>query len=299
MGACFFVHVTRPFKHTKENLVIKEGVAETMPELPEMETYKRLLSGQIIGKPITEIEVNREKTINAPSTQFIQELKGKSIVAINRRAKHLIFQLNSGKSLLLHLMLGGLMYLGNDQDNPDRTKQVILSFGSLKLYFIGLRLGYLHLHDANSLEVELKDLGPEPLDPNFTFAKFTELLADRKGMIKTTLVNQEVISGIGNCYSDEICFEAAVKPFRKFTELMPQELQALYNGMHTVFQRAIEAGGYMEMPLFKNDQKTGGYNDQCRVYDREGEPCLRCQAAIIKEIISSRKTFYCPNCQKG
>ncbi|MFS0637986.1 bifunctional DNA-formamidopyrimidine glycosylase/DNA-(apurinic or apyrimidinic site) lyase [Mesobacillus foraminis] len=270
-----------------------------MPELPEMENYKRLLSGHIIGKPLTNIEVNRDKSINLPPAQFIQELNGRSIVAVNRRAKHLIFHLDSGKSLLLHLMLGGLMYLGNDQDNPDRTKQVILSFGDLKLYFIGLRLGYLHLHDVKSLEAELSDLGPEPLDPDFTFARFSELFSEKKGRIKTSLVNQEVIAGIGNCYSDEICFEAAVKPSRKFTELETRELQALFNGMHTVFQRAIQAGGYMEMPLFKNDKKTGGYNNQCLVYDREGEPCHRCRTAIVKEMISSRKMFYCPNCQKG
>ncbi|MGM0902173.1 MAG: bifunctional DNA-formamidopyrimidine glycosylase/DNA-(apurinic or apyrimidinic site) lyase [Bacillota bacterium] len=268
-----------------------------MPELPEMETYRRLLSDRIVGKPITEIEVNREKSINIPPSQFIQELQGKTITHIDRRAKHLIFQLSSGKSLLLHLMLGGWMYLGNDEDNPDRTKQVILSFGNERLYFIGLRLGFLHFYNAKELASELSDLGPEPLDPNFTISQFQEIFTERRGMIKTTLVNQEVIAGIGNCYSDEICFEAKIKPIRKFDELESSEFQALFNGMKTVFHRAIEAGGYMDNPLFKNDQKTGGYDKVCRVYDREGESCFMCQTPIIKETVSSRKTFYCPNCQ--
>lgn len=117
-------------------------------------------------------------------------------------------------------------------------------------------------------------------------------------MVKTTFVNQEVIAGIGNCYSDEICFEASIKPVRKFPELESSEFQALFHGMKTVFHRAIEAGGYMDNPLFKNDQKTGGYDKQCRVYDREGEPCFRCQSTLVKEMVSSRKMFYCPNCQR-
>lgn len=90
-----------------------------MPELPEMETYKKLLTEKIVGKTITDIEVNREKSINVSSSAFVQEVKGKHIIKIDRRAKHLVFSLNSGKHLLLHLMLGGWMYLGNEHDNPD------------------------------------------------------------------------------------------------------------------------------------------------------------------------------------
>ncbi|MCM3669771.1 bifunctional DNA-formamidopyrimidine glycosylase/DNA-(apurinic or apyrimidinic site) lyase [Mesobacillus maritimus] len=269
-----------------------------MPELPEMETYKRLLNERIAGKLISDIEINRDKSINVSSDQFISEVKGQTVTRVERRAKHLIFRLGSGKNLLLHLMLGGWMYLGNDEDNPDRTKQVILSFGDEKLYFIGLRLGYLHLHGLDELEKELSDLGPEPLEPSFTYEIYHDIFANRRGMIKTTLVNQEIIAGIGNCYSDEISFEAAIKPTRTFEELENSELQSLFNGMKTTFHRAIEAGGYMDNPLFKSDQKTGGYNKICRVYDREGENCFRCQTPIVKEEVSSRKTFYCPNCQK-
>ncbi|KKK36604.1 formamidopyrimidine-DNA glycosylase [Mesobacillus campisalis] len=268
-----------------------------MPELPEMETYRKMLGERIVGRTISDAEVNRDKTINVPAAQFVAELKGNSVTRVERRAKHLIFRLKSGSSLLLHLMLGGWMYLGDDNDNPDRTKQVILSFGEMKLYFIGLRLGFLHLHDEQSLNVELDDLGPEPLDPAFTIGKFKELFSGRKGMIKTTLVNQKVIAGIGNCYSDEICHEAGIKPVRTFAELEPPELNSMYHAMKTVFLRAIEAGGYMDQPLFKDDMKTGGYDKQCRVYDREGEACIRCGNLIIKEIVSSRKTFYCPDCQ--
>ena len=171
-----------------------------MPELPEMETYKRLLNEKLTEKTITDVEINREKSINISSLEFVQEVKGKQIIKIERRAKHLIFRLSSGKNLLLHLMLGGWMYIGSENDNPDRSKQIIISFGDMKLYFIGLRLGYLHLLDEHDLQQELSDLGPEPLDPAFTFDHFQNILQSKRGKLKITLINQKIISGIGNFY---------------------------------------------------------------------------------------------------
>ena len=268
-----------------------------MPELPEMETYKRLLNQQFAGRFISNIEINREKSINVTSFVFVQELKEKQILKIDRRAKHLIFRLNSGKSLLLHLMLGGWMYIGNEKDNPDRTKQVILSFGDLNLYFIGLRLGYLHLLDDQALQQDLADLGPEPLEAYFTFPVFQKLLRNKKGKLKTTLLNQQYISGIGNCYSDEICFEAKIRPTVTVNSLNDENILVIYNSIRTVLQNAISLGGYMDNPIFLGDQHTGGYNKHTLVYDREGEKCKRCGGTIIKMELSSRKCFYCPDCQ--
>lgn len=269
-----------------------------MPELPEMETYRKLLSDKIRGKVITSVIVNREKSINVAQEAFEKELIQASVVGVHRRAKHLIIKLSSGKSLLLHLMLGGWMYLGNENDNPDRTKQVIISFGDLDLYFIGLRLGYLHLLTEENLQKELADLGPEPLNGNLSLAEFLTLIGKKKGMLKTTLVNQQFIAGIGNCYSDEICYGARLMPTKKADSLNEQTTLELFNAIQAVLNRAIGLGGYMENPLFKGDKLTGGYNQHCFVYDREGEPCHECGGEIVKEEISSRKTFYCPNCQR-
>lgn len=269
-----------------------------MPELPEMETYKKLLNERIAGKTITAIEINREKSINIPSLDFIQEIKGKQIVKIDRRAKHLIFRLNSGKNLLLHLMLGGWMYIGSEHDNPNRTKQVILSFGDMKLYFIGLRLGYLHLLDEQNLLEELSDLGTEPLEPEFTFDHFQDIIQSKRGKLKMILINQKIISGIGNFYSDEICFDAKIRPTVTVDSLDKDSLLSIYNSIQTVLQNAISHGGYMDNPLFLGDQDTGGYNNHALVYDREGEKCRRCEGTIIKIELNSRKCFYCPDCQQ-
>ncbi|GAE26092.1 formamidopyrimidine-DNA glycosylase [Halalkalibacter wakoensis JCM 9140] len=269
-----------------------------MPELPEMETYRTKLAERVTGQTITAVEVTREKTINVPVEQFVKEVQGASITGVERRAKYVIFKLSTGKSLLVHLMLGGLMHVAEAGEDLERTKQVILSFGERKLLFIGLRLGYLHLLTEEQLAETFRELGPEPLEPAFTLAAFLELMEKKRGALKTTLVNQKFIAGIGNLYSDEICYHAQLLPTRQTNELAHQEKENLYRSILAVLKRGIQYGGYIDLPIFKGDTVTGGYNDHCFVYDREGEPCDRCGQTIIKDEISSRKTFYCKNCQQ-
>ncbi|KXG43550.1 bifunctional DNA-formamidopyrimidine glycosylase/DNA-(apurinic or apyrimidinic site) lyase [Tepidibacillus decaturensis] len=268
-----------------------------MPELPEMETYKRLLTEKIIGKPITNVEVNRANSINIPVVKFIEEVKGKQVIRIERSAKHLLFHLNDNKVLLLHLMLGGWMFYGTEAEKPKRTIQVRLSFGDHHLYFIGLRLGYLHLLNFEEANQVLQKLGPEPLASDFTEAKFLQHIEKKRGILKTSLVDQHFISGIGNCYSDEICFSAEIKPMRQIQDLSIDERSKLFKGIREVLQEAIAYGGYMENPLYVGDQITGQFDPRCKVYDREEEPCVRCGNPILREEVSSRKTFFCNVCQ--
>ncbi|SDW62020.1 Fpg/Nei family DNA glycosylase [Paenibacillus sp. PDC88] len=272
-----------------------------MPELPEMENYKKLLSDRILDIPITKVTLNREKSINVTSDEFTSSLLNTRIVYIERRAKHLIFHLSTGRRLVLHLMLGGILYLGTEDQRPDRSTQIEIQFGDITLYFIGLRLGYLHLLSAKETDEAMSELGPEPLDYRFTEDKLRAVLKGRRGTIKSTLVNQEVIAGIGNCYSDEIAFAASLTPSTKIQKILESgELTSrLYRSIQSVLREATAGGGYMEMPLYEGDELTGKYNEQCRVYDREGETCTRCNKGIItKTLITGKKAFYCPECQK-
>lgn len=147
-----------------------------MPELPEMEHYKSLLNQSILGKTITDVQINRVKSINVTVEDFIQKVIHHKITRINRRAKHLLFYLDNGNVLLLHLMLGGWMFYGPEKDKPKRTVQIQLSFGDQHLYFIGMRLGYLHIHDVKGIEDALTELGPEPLSAEFTLEVFQTLI---------------------------------------------------------------------------------------------------------------------------
>ncbi|MGG6311049.1 Fpg/Nei family DNA glycosylase [Paenibacillus macerans] len=269
-----------------------------MPELPEMENYRIQLSQHILDIPMTDIVINREKSVNLEPEAFSRELIGRQVIFVERRGKHLLFHLDNGKRLLLHLMLGGLLYLGSKEDRPDRSTQVEITFGQdLTLYFIGLRLGHLHLHSAKEAEELLSHLGPELLDRRMNEARFIALLRKRRGSLKTTLVNQDVIAGIGNCYADEIAFAAELLPMAKLHNLSGEDFSRLYKAAREVLIEATEAGGYMEMPFTKDDRLTGGANETCRVYDREGEVCPRCGDRIVKSEMNGRKVFYSPGCQ--
>lgn len=268
-----------------------------MPELPEMENYRKLLSQHIINVPISDVIVNREKSINMETEAFRNALNGARVVFIERRAKYILFHLHDGRRLLLHLMLGGLLFYGTEEERPDRTTQVEIAFGDHILYFIGLRLGYLHLVSVKESEATMGKLGPELLDRRMTLERFTGLIKGRRGALKSLLVNQHVMAGVGNCYADEIAFEARLVPSALVQNLTSDSIARLYESIQKVLTEATEIGGYMEMPFMIGDTVTGSFNNQCKVYDREGEPCLRDGGTIIKTELSGRKVFYCPDCQ--
>lgn len=270
-----------------------------MPEFPEMEHYRVLLEPRVLNRPITQVMVNREKTVNVAAGDFIRQVAGTCILHVQRRAKHLIFGLDSGQSLLLHLMLGGWLYYGSADDTPLHSSQVILNFGVDQLFFQGLRLGYLHLLVPNALAAKLASIGPEPTSSTFTLHTLKERLATKRGVLKTALVDQKCIAGIGNCYADEICFEAHIRPLIKIGDMTEGEFRALYEAIPLVLNRATAIGGYMEFPFYHGDKQTGAYNTHCLVYDRGTEPCPRCGHPIVQTEHVGRKVFYCPECQHG
>ncbi|WP_438445788.1 Fpg/Nei family DNA glycosylase [Gorillibacterium sp. sgz5001074] len=269
-----------------------------MPELPEMENYRRLLTPRMVGKRITRVTVTREKSVNVDAAAFVDRVAGRTVTDITRRAKHLLFHLDGDQALLLHLMLGGVLFWGTEQEKPERTVQVELQLGEASLHFIGLRLGYLHLYPTAEVDDVLAKLGPEPMSPSFGEADFRLALGRRRGYLKPVLVDQGVLSGIGNCYSDEICFDAGILPQTKLENLQEADWSRLYRSMRSTLAEAIAHGGYMDLPLFKGDALTGGFDARCRVYDREGEPCVRCGALIQRVDFASKKSYSCPGCQR-
>lgn len=269
-----------------------------MPELPEMEVYRRLLSQTVLNKPVVEVEIRRERTVNVPMDEFIRRVNGRTIRVIRRRGKHLLFHLDSDDVLLLHLMLGGWMYYGDRLDTPSHQSQVVLTFADgQQLFFQGLRLGYLHIYPGYEVQSKMSEFGPEPLDPQFTVSEFQRILQTKRGPVKFALANQHTLAGIGNCYSDEACFEAGILPIKTALALSEAEAAKLYEALQVVLPRAISLGGYMEFPYYRGDLFTGGYNHHCLVYDRGNEPCIRCKTPITHTMHNRRKVFYCAHCQ--
>jgi formamidopyrimidine-DNA glycosylase len=269
-----------------------------VPELPEMETYRKLLLQTVVNQRVKVARAHREKSINIPMTEFARRVEGRRIDNISRRGKHILFWLDSQDILLLHLMLGGWMYYGTTLDLPDHKSQVELTLeNDHTLYFLGLHLGYLHLLDMPSLAERLSDMGPEPLDPAFTTDDLSTALKKKRGSLKSALIDQHCISGIGNRYSDEICFEAGILPFTRVPDLGANRITQLHDAIRTTLKRAISYGGYMAHPYQRADTQTGGYDAHFLVHDRENEPCPRCGNPITETEHAGRKLFYCSHCQ--
>lgn len=272
-----------------------------MPEIPEIETVKRQLENYLTGKVIAHIDVQREKTLNIPGNELIQELLDTSITRVFRRGKIIILQFDRPISLHFHFMLEGYLKYLRPEDEWDKNYQLMLQFASgERLYFCKMYLGYIHLeHTANiDLIPEIAELGPDPLAPDFTYEQFHRLLHSRKKMVKPLLMEQNFIAGIGNTYSNEGLFSGGILPNRKANSLKTEETHKLYVGLRDVLERSIRKGGIGDIPLASDDHLTGGFTPHLCVSYREGKPCYLCGTPISFEKVGGRNAFYCTTCQK-
>jgi formamidopyrimidine-DNA glycosylase len=274
-----------------------EGI--NLPEIPEMEVYKKQLNETIRFKKIVDVEINRPQSINMEPEEFREKVIDELPVYIGRRGKHLVLTLGNGVYLVGHLMLGGRLYLAKPEEKLKTKGSIVFHFlDGKRLYFINFRLGWLHALDREGMDEKLATLGIEPLDKEFSLEKFTSMLSEKKATIKSLLVDQQFIAGIGNCYSDEILFNASIRPDRKADDLRVGEISSLYSAIPFTLKEAILNGGYMDKPFAKDDKLTGGQNKLLKVYDREGENCYLCSDKIEMTMISGKKSYFCPTCQK-
>lgn len=272
-----------------------------MPEIPEIETVKNHLVQKVQGKTIGQVVVNREKSLNVPAEEFIRAVTGHEITLVRRRAKQIIISLSNGTSIIIHFMLEGYMRLFYEGEELDKTPSVLLILHTKeKLGLFKLNLGYAHLAytiDLSEIE-ELNDLGPEPLAGDFTVERFSELLGDRKGMVKPLLMDQQFIAGIGNVYSNETLFCAGILPERKIAKITHEEQAKLYHCIRDILRRSIAMGGVYEEKFSADDTITGNFEPHLQVAYRTGQPCYTCGHPVETKRVGGRNAFYCPVCQK-
>jgi len=266
-----------------------------MPELPEVETIKRELEKAVVGKKITGVIVNNAKVIREPKKEkFIAELKNAKIKKIIRRGKLLIFELSSGKSLTIHLkMTGQLVFPGNGKDSRVSFKfsdGKILDFNDTRLF------GELRIIDNWQDLKFIKELGPEPFDINEE--KFSKLLKNRKTKIKILIMDQKIISGIGNLYANEALFRAGIDPRRPAISLSAKETAKLFTEIKKTLTEAIHYKGSSIDQYVQVTGKPGNYVKFHKVYDREGEKCYKCKGKVKRISLGNRGTYFCPCCQK-
>ncbi len=288
-----------------------------MPELPEVETTVRDLQKKVLRRAFIDVWTDFGETIGKPKDfeEFKKELIGNKIKNIRRRAKFILFDLSGGKTLLIHQKLTGHLLLGKwrRKDNkwlassPPLLEKIntyihllfTLDNGEMLALSDLRKFAKVELWDTGKLaeSEEMKKLGPEPLEKDFTFEKFKEILKGRKGRIKQVLMNQEVVAGIGNIYSDEILFEAKVNPFKSVPKLTLEELKRIYKFIIKVLKKGIELRGESMIDWRNFRGRKGSYDKYRKVYRREGERCFRCRTIILRKKIGSRLAHFCPQCQ--
>ena len=271
-----------------------------MPEWPEMEHYRRRLGDLVCGVHIAEAVVHQPRAINTEPEEFDRALQSRRILFVERRGKYLLFHLDDGYRLVLHLTQGGYLRHGAERDKLDARFAVIIGFtDGNRLFFRIPASGFLHWMQAKAAAESLNFLGPEPFDPRLDEDGFAEALASGRGVLRLALANQRIIAGIGGRYADEICHQAGISPLAMPADLPLEARRGLFRAMRLVLQEAVDTGGCMDKPLHEGDGLTGGYRALLRVHEREGQACPRCGGTIRRETISSRHVYYCPECQKS
>lgn len=260
-----------------------------MPELPEIETLKNeVISCGLVGKKITEINVNDGRAINMRQDKFKESILGKRIAGVERRGKNLILLLSHKDFIIIHLRLFGEMRVSKSS----LPSQLNFAFDNgLWLCLSQLAFGAgAHLFQDAQLEDILKQ-GEDAL--TISLNDFKKLL--KKGMIKPLLMDQKKIAGIGNTYADEILFLAKISPEREVSSLKENEISAIHKAISDVLEEAIRAGGVTLEDFIHLDGSSYGF--ACRVHNQEGKPCPFCGTIIRKIKLKGRGTFFCPNCQ--
>lgn len=281
-----------------------------MPELPEVETVRRGLLPVMEGQRIDQAQVNRPDLRFALPPNMAARLTGQVVQALRRRSKYILADLSSGETLLIHLGMSGRMLISGTQlgqfhhahPAPEKHDHVVLTMqsGARVTFNDPRRFGAMDLMPTASWQAHklLADLGPEPLGNTFNETYLAQRLANRATPIKSALLDQKVVSGLGNIYVCEVLHRAGIAPTRLAGDLTAQQAAALVPLIRTVLSEAIEAGGSSLRDYRQADGELGYFQHTFRVYDREGQPCPACATPIVRLVQSGRSSFYCPSCQR-
>jgi len=289
-----------------------------MPELPEVETIVNDLKKAIVGKKIVSFESGFEKAIKGiPISRFKKNIIGIKIDGVERTGKNILISLNNGYVILVHLKMTGQLVVKHGTQNvePDsknlkpRTQNLsptekhlhhcfILNKGSLCFYDIR-KFGTLSLIATGELGSKFLKLGIDPLSKEFNLQRLEEILKKNSAKnIKVLLMDQALISGIGNIYASEILFDAKISPLRKAAGLTKKETGQLLESTKGILKKAILMRGTSVSDYRDASGKKGSFQNALKVYKKNGQKCAACGTIIEKSVIGQRSTFYCPKCQK-
>ena len=293
-----------------------------MPELPEVETVARDLQRWVAGATIQDAEVRWERTIRhpQPGERFAAELKGATISRVGRRAKSVLLHLEDGRVMTVALRMTGALIVAPPRTPDDRYARVVfrLADGRELRYRDVRKFGRIGLWERGGVPrprrgkkgkvadrreaYRVGDVfarhGPEPLAPSFSAARLAARLKGRSARLKTLLLDQTFIAGVGNIYADEALWRARLHPLRAADTLTPEEVRRLHRAIRAVLRQGIENRGASFTDYVGADGEPGENAERLSVYRRTGQPCLRCGRPISRIVVGQRSTHFCPHCQR-
>lgn len=275
-----------------------------MPELPEVETVRRGLCPRVINRRIRSAEVLNPHLRRPVPPGIRRSVEGATIISVRRRGKYLLLDTDKGTTLVVHLgMTGRLLHeipgKRADRSISSRHDHVVFTLddGSLLTYNDPRRFGLIDLCPTTGEPEYLSGMGPEPLGEGFAGNSLIAGFGRKRSPVKTVLMDQAVVAGVGNIYACEALWRSRISPFRQAASITRPEADLLSIELRGVLGEAIGAGGSSLRDYRNAEGGRGGFQERFAVYGREGEPCPRCGEPVIRATQSGRSTFYCGSCQ--
>jgi formamidopyrimidine-DNA glycosylase len=273
-----------------------------MPELPEAETLARGLRPLLPGRTIRHVRVHHADVLRTSPARFRAAVRGRTIEAVDRRAKNVLLRLDDGGVLLVNLgMTGWLATRGLAPRDPPRPTHPALTFqldpGGALVFDDVRRFGCVERLDAAGWRARESRFGPEPLDDGFGAADLRRALSSSRTPVRSWLLDQRRLAGVGNIYANEALHRARVHPARPARSLGRAESRALHRAIRDVLTEALRAGGTTIQDYRNAEGEPGEFVRELRVYGRTGEPCPRCKTPVERLVFANRSAFLCPTCQ--
>lgn len=273
-----------------------------MPELPEVETIRRSLESKLLGRTIEKVYVFLERIVKKPGAgEFCRLLAGRKITSLDRRGKYLLVRLEGGYTWVVHLRMTGQLIYAPEKLKHRHLRLAFLLDNGHWLNFIDMRtFGSMYLLPDDRLDEirGLATMGPEPLSDRFSVEEFYRRLQKRKRAVKTVLLDQMVVAGLGNIYADEALFLAGIDPRREVASLSKTEIERLHQAVVRALRQGLRNRGTTFRDYLDGAGEKGKNQYYLNVYHRSGKPCRRCGTEIVKIRVGGRGTSFCPNCQK-
>jgi formamidopyrimidine-DNA glycosylase len=274
-----------------------------VPELPEVETIKNDLRSLVVGRRVEEARVLHPPLVRYPSIAAFEDgLRGQCFEAVDRVAKYLLIRLSSGDTFAVQLIITGQLLLVAPAAPVRKSTRLVLELddGQQLRLADSSRLAKVYLLRPDDVRdiLPLNELGPEVISDELTFDLFAQLVGNRKRQIKAVLLDQRIVSGLGNIYTDESLFAARIHPLRLASSLTQEELARLYTEARRIVNEAIRLRGTTTRSYLDVLGRKGGYQERLQVFARSGKPCPGdCGGTVIRVWMAGRDTYLCPACQ--